>query len=237
MPTALITGGTRGIGLAIAQKLKKSGYNVVIDYFSSEAAAEKLRAEGFTCIRADVSVAGEVDALFSAVKEKFGAVDVLVNNAGIALKQKVFLDVTEDEFDRLFAVDVKGVFLCSKRAVADMLVRGGDVMNVCSVFGIEGAACEAVYSAAKGAVALFTRSLAQELSDTDICVQAIAPSLVDTDMNAHLTKTDKNEFLSERGSARMLTPADVADITFDLIKKRKNGAITVIENVDKIYEV
>ena len=238
MPTALITGGAKGIGLAIAKKLKKSGYNVVINYFSSETAAAKLAEEGYFTVRADVSEPSEVDRLFSAVRNKFGRVDLLVNNAGIALKQKLFLDVSEEEFDRLFAVDVKGVFLCTEKAVDDMLAAGrGDIMNISSIWGIEGASCEAVYSAAKASVVAFTRSLAKELSDADICVQAIAPSMVDTDMNAHLSENDKLEFVKSRGENKVLTSDEVAGIVVDLIKKRESGAITVIESAQKTYKV
>jgi len=237
MKTALVTGGARGLGLAIARKLKKSGYNVVIDYFSSEAAAKSLREEGFFVVRADVSVSSEVDALFDAAEQKFGRVDVLVNNAGIALRQKLLVDVSEEEFDRLFAVDVKGVFLCSKKAVESMLSTGGQIVNICSIWGIEGASCEVVYSSAKGAVFLFTKALAKELSRSDICVQAIAPSLVVTDMNGHLTKTDVEDFLTDRGVDRPLTPEEFAEITFSLINSAKNGAVTVVESADKIYEI
>ena len=238
MPTALITGGAKGIGRALAEKLKKSGYNVVINYFSSVSAAEKLSENGFFTVRADVTNASAVDGMFDVIHKKFGKVNLLINNAGIALKQKTFLDVTEEEYDYLFAVDMKGVFLCTKKAVSDMLsLGGGDVVNVSSVWGVEGASCEAVYAAAKGAVIAFTKSLAKELDGTDICVQAIAPSMVDTDMNAHLSDKDKEDFLSERKVGKILTPDEVADITYDLVKSRESGRVTAIESKENFYSV
>ena len=238
MPTALITGGAKGIGRALAEKLKKSGYNVVINYFSSVDAAEKMSENGFFTVRADVTNASAVDGMFDVIHKRFGKVNLLINNAGVALKQKTFLDVTEEEYDHLFAVDMKGVFLCAKKAVSDMLsLGGGDVVNVSSVWGVEGASCEAVYAAAKGAVIAFTKSLSKELDGTDICVQAIAPSLVDTDMNAHLSDKDKADFLAERDVKKMLTPDEVADITVDLIRSRESGRVTVVESKEKIYRV
>ena len=237
MSVAFVTGGAVGIGAAIAEKLKKSGYKVIIGYFSSEKEAKKLEEDGFVAVRIDVTDSDSVSAAFSYIFERFGGVDVLINNAGVALKQKVVSDVTESEFDFVFAVNVKGVFNCSRQAIGQMLGKGrGDIVNVSSVWGCEGASCEAVYSASKGAVNAFTRSLAEELSFSDICVQAIAPSLVMTKMNAHLTENDVREFLSARGSKRALTPEDVADAVIDLLKTRENGAVTVLESVEKRYK-
>lgn len=237
MPTALVTGGTRGIGEAVAKKLKKSGYNVVINYFSSKARAEELEKQGFFTVRADVADDCQVKEMFDAVKKRFGKVDVLINNAGIALKQKTFFDVDEAEFDRVFAVDVKGVFLCSKYAALNMLRSGGgDIINVSSVFGVEGASCEAVYSAAKGAVIAFTKSLAKELEGASVRVQAVAPSMVDTDMNAHLSTKDKASYLADRGQKEMLTAEDVADVVARLLKEPENGSVTVIESRDNAFK-
>ena len=236
MKTALVTGGARGIGAAIAEKLKKSGYNVVINYFSSEESARKMAENGFFAVRADVSDERQVDKMFDEISSRFGGVDVLVNNAASALRQKIILDVTAEEFDRLFAVDVRGVFLCTRRAVEDMLRLGrGDVVNVSSVWGAEGASCEVVYSAAKGAVDAMTRSLAKEYENTDICFQTIAPMFVETDMNAHLSDEDKRDFLLGRGLESPLRPEDVAWLVGKMLEKRENGRMIAIESREKIY--
>lgn len=239
MKTALITGGAKGIGLAVAEKLKNAGYNVVISYHSSAEKAKALQDKGFYTVYADVSNASDVKKMFGEIERRFPRLDVLINNAGVALKQKLFLDVSAEEFDDVFNVDVKGVFLCTKEAVGYMLKTGGtgDVISVSSIWGGEGASCEVVYSAAKGAVNIFTRALSKELAETDICVQAIAPALVETDMNAHLSEDDKKAFLNERGLKVPLYPEDVADAVLKLLQTRKNGAVTVIEAKDKIYEI
>ena len=228
MGIALVTGGSRGIGKAIAEKLKKLGYNTVIDYISSTNQAEIMAENGFYTVKADVSDIAQVEEMFAKIHQKFGAVDLLVNNAGIALKQKVFLDVTNEEFDRLFAVDVKGVFNCSKLAVNDMLKLGhGKIINISSIWGDEGGACEACYSAAKGAVIAFTKSLAKEL-DGVIEVNAILPSFIDTDMNAHLSKEDKQNFMVEQGLKRLATVEDIANEVEKLVLSSTSGELVKV---------
>ncbi len=228
MRTALVTGGSRGIGKAIAEKLKKLGYNTVIGYISSKEQAEEMQKDGFFAVQADVSNISEVEKMFEEIHKKFGLVDLLVNNAGIALKQKVFLDVSEEEFDRLFAVDVKGVFNCSKLAANDMLKLGhGKIINISSIWGDEGASCEACYSAAKGAVIAFTKSLAKEL-DGIVEVNAILPSYIETDMNKHLTEEDKAEFMREMGLKKLATVDDVANAVEEIILSNETGKLVKV---------
>ncbi len=230
MKTAFVTGGAKGIGLAIAEKLKSEGYTVVVGYNSSENAATRLKNLGYYIVKIDVSDEKSVDNAFDFIDAKFGGADVLVNNAGIALKQKLLVDVTVKEFDDLFSVDVKGVFLCTKRALFHMIEKGrGDVINISSIWASRAASCEVAYSAAKAAVEMMTRSLAAELENSDICVQAIAPSLVETDMNSHLSEEDKLSFLAENGMKRALTPSDIAEEVSKALKTRVNGAVTVVE--------
>ncbi|MBR1891461.1 MAG: SDR family NAD(P)-dependent oxidoreductase [Clostridia bacterium] len=236
MKVALVTGGTRGIGEAVAKKLKKSGYTVVINYFSSEDKANELQIEGFFTYRADVGDEGSVKEMFDYVEKRFGGVDVLINNAGIALKQSLLIDVSAEQFDRLFATDVRGVFLCAKAAIRAMLKKGsGDIVNLSSIWGVEGASCEVAYSMAKGAVNAFTKSLAKELEFSDICVQAIAPSMVATDMNAHLTENDVKDFCSERGMEKPLTSEQIAEFVLKTLSFRKNGAIYVLDGKDRSF--
>ena len=171
-----------------------------------------------------------VKAAFDKIDKDFGGVDVLINNAGVALKQKLLLDVTDTEIDDVLSVDLKGVIYCSRAAVGQMIKKGrGDVINVASVWGVEGASCEVVYSAAKGGVIALTKALAKELAFCDICVSAICPSLVMTEMNAHLKREDIEEFLSSRGAREPLYPKDVADKVYEMLKTRTNGEIALIE--------
>ena len=186
--TVLITGASRGIGRGIAELFASHKYNVVINYYNSEKLAEELRdkiiASGTNAIavRADVSNRNEVDAMISQTMERFGKIDILVNNAGIA-EMKLFTDIQPDYWERIFEVNVKGIFNCCHQVVPHMLSRkSGKIINISSVWGIVGAAMETHYSATKGAVNAFTKALAKELGPSKITVNAVAPGAVYTDM-------------------------------------------------------
>ncbi|MBO7368791.1 MAG: SDR family NAD(P)-dependent oxidoreductase [Clostridia bacterium] len=232
MRTAFITGGSGGIGSAIVKKLKKCGYNVVIGYFSNEEAAFSLAKEvGAEAAWINVTDTDSVKRAFDFARKKFGRIGVLVNCAGIALKQAVITDVKEKDFDRVFLTNVKGVFNCCKEVVSDMLYLGyGDIINVSSVWGEDGASCEVVYSASKGAVNSFTVSLAKELEFSDIKVNAVAPSFVKTRMNEHLTKEDEERFLFDYGLSALTTSEEVADEVIRLIEGEESGQIVRVEH-------
>ncbi len=212
MKTVVITGASRGIGAETARLFSKNGYNVVINYNKSEQAAFKLASEleNAVAVKADVSTEGGAKFLIDEALRIFGSVDVLVNNAGVSMK-KMLCDTTLDDWKRHFEINVESVFLCSK-AASEIMVRNkwGRIINVSSMWGIKGGSCEVCYSAAKAAVIGFTKALARELGPSGITVNAVAPGLIDTDMNADLTNEDKEMIIEETPVSRIGTVTDVA---------------------------
>lgn len=220
--TALITGASRGIGKAIAELFAQNGYNVVINYRSSDAKAnelfEKLRSNNRSAmlIKADVSIREQVDEMYSKIKSAYGVVDVLVNNAGIA-EQKLFTDVSEDDWDNMFDINVKGMFNCTQAALSDMIAnKYGKIINISSIWGLVGASCEVAYASSKAAVIGFTKSLAKELGPSNICVNCIAPGIIDTDMNASLDDDAINELKEHTPLIRLGSPEDIANLALYL---------------------
>lgn len=227
MKTVVITGATRGIGYALTQKFLKGGYNVVGFYRSSDEIANSLTKEGALMIKGDVSQYKDVENLFSVCQKKFGGVDILINNAGVCLPQKFILDVDEGEFDKVFNVNVKGVFNCTKQAISLMLTNNtGKIVNVSSIFGLVGGSCESVYSASKHAVLGFTKSVSMEVENSNIDIFAVCLGLVETEMNEHLSYKDKMDFLQEYCLKKWLTPSVVADRIYKILQKNNlNGKI------------
>lgn len=220
--TALITGASRGIGRAAAALFAAEGYHVVINYLNSKKQAEELcaalEADGHSAIaiKADVSKRAQVDAMVHATLQRFGTIDVLVNNAGIA-QQKLFNDITEDEWDRMFDINLKGMFNCCQAALPTMLHhKSGRIINLSSMWGIAGASCEVHYSAAKAAVIGFTKALAKELGPSNIQVNCVAPGVIETEMNATLTDADRAALKEETPLMRIGTPQEVAQAIFFL---------------------
>lgn len=216
MKTALITGGTRGIGKAIAQEFLQNGYEVILNYCHDEESALATQAEfnqqGFcpVLMRADVSDEGQVKEMFREIFRIYGRVDVLVNNAGIS-KIRVIQETSLYDFEQIFAVNIKGVFLCSKEVVDNMICSGGGcIINISSIWGEVGASCEVAYSASKGAVIAFTKALAKELAPSHVRVNSVSPGVIDTEMNSHLSEIEAEELISEIPLGRMGTGEDVA---------------------------
>lgn len=210
--TVLITGASRGIGAFAARAFAAEGYKVAVNYFKSENEAISLAKEicGIA-VKADVSDPLQAEELAKKTLENFGHIDVLVNNAAIALTQKVICDVGADEWDRLFAVNVRGMFNCTKAALDSMITRqNGKIINISSVWGITGGSCEVAYSASKAAVIGFTKALAKETAPSRITVNCIAPGVIKTDMNAHLSEQDYAALKEETPLGRIGTPQDVA---------------------------
>ncbi len=204
--TVLVTGGVRGIGKSIALAFLQKGYRVCVTYSKDEESAELVRKAGLETYRADVSKEEDVLRLFRTV----GEVDILINNAGMALMKQI-QDVTYEEYNRLFSVNVGGAFLCAREAVKGMISKqSGLIVNISSVWGEVGASCESVYSASKSALIGFTKSLAKELGLSGIRVNCISPGVIDTKMNEHLTQEEMQGLIEEIPVGRLGTGEDVA---------------------------
>ncbi len=210
--TVLVTGASRGIGYCIADTFARAGYSVFATYNktteSLPALSEKLTEEGFslTPVFCDVSDEVSVKALFETV----GDIDILINNAGIA-EFSLLSDISVSSWDRMIDTNLKSVFLCSKEASKAMIrKKSGKIINISSVWGLLGASCETHYSASKAGVIGFTRALAKELGPSGICVNCIAPGVIATEMNAHLSDDDMRALCGETPLGRIGTPEDVA---------------------------
>lgn len=215
---ALITGASGGIGSEIALRLAKDGFNIAACYCSDEDGIRELEKRlaqtdaEYRFYKADVSDYSSIKDVFADATEFFGGVSVLVNNAGMA-QQKLFTDITEDEFDRITAVNFKGVFNCCKCAVPFMVSRkSGKIINVSSMWGVYGASCETVYSATKAAVIGLTKSLARELAPSNVQVNCVAPGAIDTKMNSNLSESDKAAFAEEIPMGRFGTAKEIAGV-------------------------
>lgn len=216
--TVLITGSSRGIGAATALKFADMGFNIVVNYNKSEKEAlevlERLRGKNVSAIaiKADISKYDEAEYLVEKAISEFGKLDVLVNNAGIA-RQNLFTDITESEWKRMFEVNVQSMFNCSKFAAKNMIKNhSGKIINISSVWGVQGASCEVHYSASKAAVIGFTKALAKELGPSGITVNCIAPGVIDTDMNAHLKRGDLDKLVNSTPLMCLGMPSDVANL-------------------------
>ncbi|SMC55381.1 elongation factor P 5-aminopentanone reductase [Papillibacter cinnamivorans] len=214
--TALITGASRGIGRETARLLAREGYSLVLNYYRSEAEAldlaEELKRMGtrVLALRADVADREQVDGMVRSALAAFGGIDVLVNNAAVSLWGQ-FQDVTEEEWDRLFAVNVKGVFHCCRAVLPAMLrAKRGKIVNISSVWGMTGASCEAAYSASKAAVIGLTRALAKELGPSGIRVNCVAPGVIDAGMSRNLSESALSALREETPLSMLGSPADVA---------------------------
>ncbi|MDD7408323.1 MAG: SDR family oxidoreductase [Anaerovoracaceae bacterium] len=214
--TAVITGGSRGIGLAVTEALASRGYRVAMIYASrreeAEKAAEKLREDGIDAVayQCDVSDAEQVKKVSAQILEKFGRVDVLVNNAGIA-QIRLFTDTDENDWERIMGVNAGGVYNMCRAFVPQMISRKkGRIINMSSMWGVSGASCEVIYSASKAAVIGLTKALAKELGPSGITVNCLAPGVIDTEMNAELDEEARSELIEEIPLERFGSPEDVA---------------------------
>jgi len=231
MDTVLITGAATGIGKATALSFAADGYNVAVHYNKSEQAALDLCADiaqqggRALAVRADVSDAAQVKSMVQRVIDVFGRVDVLINNAGIA-QSKLFIDLTADDWDAMFDVNVKGVFHCCQSVLPGMISRkSGCIVNVSSIWGLVGASCETHYSAAKAAVIGLTKALAKELGPSGIRVNAVAPGVIDTDMIAGLDEETRETLKEDTPLCRIGTAEDIAQ-TIRFLTSDSAGFIT-----------
>lgn len=208
MKRVVVTGGTRGIGLAVCRVFSHAGYAVTAFYSRGEEDAEKARKllPEVSFVKADVSDETAVEQAFAALSR----VDVLINNAGISLNRQV-QDTTSEEWDRVFSVNAKGTFLCCRAAAKKMISeQSGAIVNISSVWGQTGGSCESAYSASKGAVIAFTKALAKELAPSHITVNCVAPGVIDTQMNDCYTAEEKAALSEEIPAGRFGSAEEVA---------------------------
>lgn len=213
---ALVTGGTRGIGKAIVYELANEGCNIVFTYFNSEEIAKNIESElsneniKVFCYKADASSFNSAQETVNFTLEKLGGIDILVNNAGIT-KDSLLLRMNESDFDSVINANLKSVFNYTKAVIKTMInQRYGKIINISSVVGIIGNPGQANYVASKAGVIGLTKSNAKELASRNICVNAVAPGFIDTEMTAKLTDQQKEAILTNVPIKRLGKPEDVA---------------------------
>jgi len=220
--TVLVTGGSRGIGAAISRRFATEGMNVVIHYNSSHEAANETARE---CMRlggqvmtacADLRSREQLERMKEKLEDAGRRPDIVVNNAGIA-HYGMLADVTDDVWDDVMAVNLKGMYLCTQLFMPAMIrQRFGRIINVSSVWGISGASCEVLYSTTKGGMNAFTKALAKELAPSGVTVNAVAPGAVDTAMNAHLDNSEQAALAEEIPAGRLGHPDEIASLVYFL---------------------
>lgn len=215
--TVLVTGASGGIGSACARLFADKGYKVAVHCHKNKAAAEEitneLRSKGCEaiCVFADLSDEAQVKAMFAEIRNTLDAVEILINNAGVA-QQKLFTDTTQSDYDFIFGANVLSSINCSREALKDMIAaHSGSIVNISSMWGISGASCEVLYSASKAALIGFTKALAKEVGPSNIRVNCVAPGVVDTKMNANLSSEDIENLSDETPLCRIGKPEEIAN--------------------------
>ena len=211
--TVWITGASRGIGRQAALDFGKQGWNVVIHCHTHREEAEAVRQSiGRNAIvtAGDVASREEVHAVYQKALDAFGRVDVLINNAAVA-SQELFTEIQEEDWRRMFAVNVEGVYHCIQTVLPDMIRRReGKIVNISSMWGQVGASCEVCYSATKAAVIGMTKALAKEVGLSGIQVNCVAPGVIATEMNAHLSGADMQALAEDTPLGRLGAPEDIS---------------------------
>ena len=235
---AFITGGSRGIGKEVALKFADNGYNIVINYVSDKTDVEKLEKEfsekgvETLILKADVTNREEIENLVKQVIEKFGKIDVLVNNAGIT-KDNLLMRMSEEEFDKVIEVNLKGTYIVTKSVIKYMMKkRNGSIINLSSVVGVAGNAGQANYSASKAGIIGFTKSIAKELASRNIRANAVAPGFIETDMTAVLSDEIKENIHNQIPLKRMGSAKEVANLIYFLGSEESSYITGQVINVD-----
>lgn len=238
---ALVTGSSRGIGRAIAAQLAREGYAVGINYYERRDKADELVSqltqEGCRAlaVQADVSKRGEVDAMVKTVEDAFGPISVLINNAGVA-GQALFQDVTDELWDRYFAVNLNGARNTIQAVLPHMLhEKSGVIVNISSIWGQHGASCEVTYSCTKHALIGLTRSLALELAPSGIRVNCVAPGVIDTDMARELGGEVLDDLVEQTPLGRLGTPQDIANAVAFLASDKASFITGQVLTVDGAF--
>lgn len=214
--TIIVTGGSRGIGEGIVRLLAKEDYNVVLVYNQSVQKAKTIQKElrekgkNIDIFKANVSIRQEVKELIKFTLEKFGTIDVLINNAGIS-QTKMFIDITDLDWKTMLQNNLTSVFYCTQEVLPTMIHnKKGCIINISSIWGIVGGSCEVHYSVTKAGIDGMTKALAKELAPSNIRINSVAPGMIDTDMNKEYTEEEKKEIISDIPLQKLGTPIDIA---------------------------
>lgn len=233
-----VTGGSRGIGKEVALKFAENGYDVILNYVSDKTDVEGLKNElkekgaDSLILKADVSKTEEVDSIVKKAIEKFGKIDVLVNNAGIT-KDNLLMRMSEEEFNKVLEVNLKGTFIVTKLVTKYMIKkRQGSIINLSSVVGVAGNAGQCNYSASKAGIIGFTKSIAKELAPRNIRVNAVAPGFIVTDMTDVLPETVKENIYNQIPLKRMGEAKEVAELIYFLGSNASSYITGQVINVD-----
>lgn len=238
MKTVLVTGGSRGIGREIVRRFALAGYLVAFTYKSSRNEAVALASEtGAFPILADCGVPEDIERSVSAVVDKFGSVDILVNNAAYS-SFSLLSDLTLEEWNHTLAVNLTAAFLYSRAVIPSMVFKKwGRIINISSMWGITGSSCEVHYSATKAGLIGFTKALAKELGPSGITVNAIAPGVIDTDMNKPLGRDDLAALAEDTPLMRIGAPSEVAEAVLFLAGEGASFITGDILNVSGGYVI
>ena len=239
MKTVLITGGSRGIGKAVAIKFAEKGNQIIINYVSEKTDTEKLKnelleagAKDVLLIKADVSNSEDVKNMVKESIEKFEKIDILVNNAGIT-KDNLLMRKSEEEFDRVIQINLKGTYLVTKEVTKYMMKkRSGSIVNLASVVGVAGNAGQCNYAASKAGIIGFTKSIAKELASRNIRANAVAPGFIETDMTNVLKEEIKENINSQIPLRRMGSAKEVAELVYFLGEDASSYITGQVINVD-----
>lgn len=218
MKTVLVTGGSRGIGKSIVQKFAENGYNVILNYSKSEEAAYRLseKYNNVKIFKADISNKKQVQEMIDYATSEFKKIDILINNAGIS-STGLLQDLSEEELNRIFSVNVNGTFFCTQSVLPQMIARHeGKIINISSVWGLVGASNEVAYSASKAAIIGFTKALAKEVGPSNIHVNCIAPGIVMTDMVSDYTVEEFDDIRSQIPLERIGSTEDISNLAYFL---------------------
>lgn len=233
--TIVISGASGGIGIAISKAFYNEGYNVVLLYNKNKKSLEdefSLGDKRVLMLKGDLSKESDVLKIKEEVYSTFNSVDVIVNNAGISLV-KFFDETTCEEWDNVFDVNVKSAFMLIKAFLPEMInKKRGNIINISSMWGISGASMEVCYSASKAALIGMSKALAKEIGPSGINVNVVAPGVIDTRMNNHLSKEDMEALIEETPINRIGTPEDVANAVLFLCDKKASFITGEVISVD-----
>lgn len=217
----LITGASGGIGAAIALRFASEGYRIALQYHNNRAGVESLTSQfpsrtSYMLVSCDLRDEEATRRMLEAIHTQLGSIGVLINCAGVALPQLPFSDTSDEDYDRVFDLNVRGTMRLTRLTYDDLRSNVGAIVNLSSVWGVSGGSCEVVYSSSKAAIIGFTKALAKELAPSGVTVNCVAPGFIPTEMNAGLSPEAVESFRLDTPLLRLGTPEDVADAVFYL---------------------